>query len=159
MIYGALEVNEADIFALVRLHPHEAVSLVARVIRAGGPGKFAAPDCKNATRHAILHELVNELAEGDADVSTHLMGHRAVVVLIAVTPDELDGAAAAFAALGRRGLLCDYAFLVARFQPRRGWLLNWDHLHSSRCGNPTAQAARLPQRRAAQQALPSWGSI
>ena len=64
----------------------------------------------------------------------HLSGHRLSNAASAApgaafldpAPEGLNGTAAAFAALGRRGLLCDYAFLAHdHSQHRRGWLLHW----------------------------------
>ena len=108
-------------------------------------------DRENAARRISLHELVDELAEGDSDhgfsvyLSFMLDGHRAVVIFLIPAPEELDGAAT-FQAFGGPGLLRDHAHDHSRH--RRGLLLHRDHLHSSRW-DPHAPAtfAQPPQTR------------
>mmetsp|Transcript_7456 Transcript_7456/g.19505 ORF Transcript_7456/g.19505 Transcript_7456/m.19505 type:complete len:278 (-) Transcript_7456:59-892(-) len=132
IVDDALEVGEADVSVLCRRRPVDrAVPLVARVVRAGGPGNVApagtaAPDCKDAARRSILHELVDELAEANSDHgfcvfhSPELDGHCAVGAFLLPAPEGLNGAAAA-------GLLREHAHDHSR---RRRGLLRDAHDHS-----------------------------
>ena len=117
---GTLEVGEADLQGflplLLCLRPEprrlvgRTVPLVARVVRAGGPGKFPncnfvakilsfdpfclglspAADRESAARRISLHELVDELAEGLADHA--LVGvYLSCKCILALISSKLDG--------------------------------------------------------------------